>query len=85
MTNPALFKNVIESPKDTQVGGSHYKDQKIQVSDYIYENDLNWYQGNSIKYISRYTRKNSDTYIQIQDLKKAVHYIQLLIEKIEKN
>lgn len=85
MTNPVLFKNVIESPKDTQVGGSHYKDQKIQVSDYIYENSLNWYQGNAIKYISRYNRKNSDTSMQIQDLKKAVHYIQLLIEKIEKN
>ena len=85
MTNPALFKNIFESHKDTQVGGSHYKDQKIQVSDYIYENNLNWYQGNAIKYISRYNRKNSDTSMQIQDLKKAVHYIQLLIEKIEKN
>jgi hypothetical protein len=85
MTNPALFKNVIESPKDTQIGGSHYKDFKIQVSDYIYENNLNWYQGNCIKYISRYDRKNGDTSMQIQDLKKAIHYIQLLIEKIEKN
>ena len=85
MTNPVLFKNVIESPKETQVGGNHYKDLKIQVSDYIYENNLNWYQGNAIKYISRYNRKNSDTSMQIQDLKKAVHYIQLLIEKIEKN
>ena len=73
-----------KSPKDTQVGGNHYLDLKIQVSDYIHENNLNWYQGNAIKYLSRYNRKNSDTSIQIQDLKKAVHYIQLLIEKIDK-
>ena len=73
-----------KSPKDIQVGGNHYLDLKIQVSDYIHENNLNWYQGNAIKYLSRYNRKNSDTSIQIQDLKKAVHYIQLLIEKIDK-
>jgi len=75
---------MIKSAKDTQVGGNHYLDLKIQVSDYIHENNLNWYQGNAIKYLSRYNRKNSDTSIQIQDLKKAVHYIQLLIEKIDK-
>ena len=81
MTNPDFFK----SAKNTQVGGTHYKDLKIQPSDYIYENNLNWYQGNCIKYISRYNSKNSDTAKQIEDLKKAIHYIQLLIEKIDKS
>jgi hypothetical protein len=81
MTNPDYFDK-IKSAKDTQVGGSHYKDLKIQVSDYIYENNLNWYQGNAIKYLSRYNSKNSDTTKQIEDLNKAIHYIQLLIEKI---
>lgn len=85
MTNPDYFNKIKDSPKNTQIGGDHYKDLKIQVSDYIHENNLNWYQGNAIKYVSRYNRKNSDTSMQIQDLKKAVHYIQLLIEKIEKN
>ena len=80
MTNESFFK---QSAKDTQVGGSHYKDLKIQPSDYIYENNLNWYQGNAIKYISRYNIKSSNTSIEVQDLKKAIHYIQLLIEKVE--
>ena len=84
MTNPDYF-NKVKSAKDTQVGGSHYKDLKIQPSDYIYENNLNWYQGNAIKYLSRYNSKNSDTAKQIEDLNKAIHYIQLLIEKIDKS
>jgi hypothetical protein len=80
MTHPDYFKDI--KATDTQVGGDHYK-LPIQPTDYIYENNLNWYQGNVIKYISRYNRKNSDTAKQIEDLKKAIHYIQLLIEKID--
>ena len=82
MTNPDYFNKIKDSPKNTQIGGNHYKDLKIQVSDYIYENNLNWYQGNAIKYLSRYNSKNSDTAKQIEDLNKAIHYIQLLIEKV---
>ena len=82
MTHPDYFKDVELKAIDTQVGGNHYRDLKIQVSDYIYENNLNWYQGNAIKYISRYNRKSKDTAKQLEDLKKAINYIQLLIEKI---
>ena len=82
MTHPDYFKDVELKAIDTQIGGNHYRDLKIQVSDYIYENNLNWYQGNAIKYISRYNRKSKDTAKQLEDLKKAIHYIQLLIEKI---
>ena len=85
MTNPALFKNVIESPKDTQVGGSHYKDLKIQVSDFVYFNNFNWFISNAIKYLSRYDKKHSEKQKQLEDLKKAKHYIDLLIEKIDKS
>ncbi len=85
MTNPALFKNIIESPKDTQVGGSHYKDLKIQVSDFVYYNKFNYMVSCAIKYLSRYDKKHSETHKQIEDLNKAKHYIDLLIEKIEKD
>ena len=40
-----------------QVGGNHYKTLSIQPSKYIYYNQFNWYQGNVIKYVSRYNRK----------------------------
>ena len=85
MTNPVLFKNVIESPKDTQIGGSHYKDLKIQVSDFVYFNNFNWFISNAIKYLSRYDKKHSEKQKQLEDLKKAKHYIDLLIEKIDKS
>ncbi len=69
----------------TQIGGSHYKDMSIQVSDYVYSNNFNWYQGNIIKYISRYNKKNQNTDLQIQDIEKAIHYAQLLIDKLKEN
>ncbi|NND23430.1 MAG: DUF3310 domain-containing protein [Acidimicrobiia bacterium] len=69
----------------TQIGGNHYKDMSIQVSDYVYSNNFNWYQGNIIKYISRYNKKNQNTNLQIQDIQKAIHYAQLLIDKLKEN
>jgi len=68
-----------------QIGGSHYKDMPIQVSDYVYSNNFNWYQGNIVKYISRYNKKNQNTDLQIQDIEKAIHYAQLLIDKLKEN
>lgn len=60
---------------DVQIGGSHYKDFKIQPIEFIMVNNLNFCQGNVIKYICRYNHKNG-----IEDLKKAKHYIDLLIQ-----
>ena len=66
-------------PKEKQVGGDHYKTMKIQPNEYIMANGLNWCQGNVIKYITRYPNKNG-----IEDLKKAIHYIELEIERLSK-
>jgi hypothetical protein len=71
-------------PSQKQIGGNHYKDMKISVSEYVYSNKIDWYAGNAIKYLSRYNKKNKDLAKQIEDLNKSVHYIQLLIEKISK-
>ena len=67
-----------------QIGGDHYKDMKISVSEYVYANKIDWYAGNAIKYLSRYNKKNKELSKQIEDLNKSIHYIQLLIEKISK-
>ena len=58
-----------------QVAGNHYKDLPIQPVEYIYANALGYFEGNVIKYISRWRKKNG-----IADLEKAKHYIELLIE-----
>ena len=60
---------------DIQIGGNHYKAQSIEPWDYIYSNRLGFLEGNIIKYVSRYQQKNG-----VQDLKKAQHYLQKLIE-----
>jgi len=64
---------------DTQIGGGHYKDMKIQPIEYTLANNLGFCEGNVIKYISRYKAKNG-----VEDLQKAKHYIDLLINQIQK-
>jgi len=64
------------SALNKQVGGSHYKVGAIQPIEYIEENNLGYHEGNVVKYITRWRDKNG-----IQDLEKAIHYIELLIEK----
>lgn len=59
----------------TQVGGTHYKTFPIQPVEYCQINKLNYCESNVIKYISRHKAKNG-----IEDLEKAKHYIDLLIE-----
>ena len=61
--------------KDTQVGGTHYKDLPIQPVEYIHANAIGYFEGNVIKYVSRWRKKNG-----VADLEKAKHYIELLIE-----
>jgi hypothetical protein len=58
-----------------QVGGSHYKNYKIQPVEFIIKNNIGFVEGNIIKYILRFKEKGG-----VQDLEKARHYIELLIE-----
>lgn len=58
-----------------QEGGNHYKDMPIQPVEYIHVNKLGYFEGCVIKYVSRWQKKNG-----IEDLKKARHFIDLLIE-----
>lgn len=60
---------------DIQHGGTHYKTMAIQPWDYIVSNNLGYLEGNAVKYLSRWRQKNG-----IEDLKKAIHYIEKLIE-----
>ncbi len=60
---------------DKQVGGNHYKDFKIQPIKYIQANNLSYCEANVVKYVTRWRSKNG-----IEDLKKAKHYIDLLME-----
>jgi hypothetical protein len=65
----------MSNPLDVQIGGSHYKNCKIQPVEYMHANGLGYCEGAIIKYVSRYKQKNG-----IEDLKKAKHFIDLLIQ-----
>ena len=60
---------------ESQVGGGHYKAKAIQPWDYITSNNLGYLEGNIVKYVSRWKDKGG-----IQDLEKARHYLDKLIE-----
>ena len=59
-----------------QVGGSHYRDMKIQPSQFINENKLPFAEGSAIKYICRHAAKGKE-----QDIHKAIHYLEMIIER----
>lgn len=63
------------SALNEQPGGTHYKQMAIQPVQYIHANDLGYCEANIVKYVSRWRDKNG-----IEDLLKARHYIDLLIE-----
>lgn len=63
--------------KDRQEGGSHYRDCAIQPIDYILGNGLGFAEGNVVKYVTRWKTKGG-----VEDLRKARHYLDLLIEHV---
>lgn len=60
---------------DVQVGGTHYKSLAIQPVQYIHANQIGYFEGNVIKYVTRWRDKGG-----VSDLRKAQHYIEMLIE-----
>jgi hypothetical protein len=82
--NDPLPKEEVEalqsSPLQKQVGGGHYKGKKIQPVEYIHANSLNFFEGNVVKYITRWRDKGG-----VEDLDKVIHYTQLLKELEDKS
>lgn len=68
------------SAHDEQVDGNHYRSMRIQPSTFIFANRIGFHEGNAIKYLVRWRDKNG-----ISDLKKARHFIDLLIELEEQD
>jgi hypothetical protein len=67
MSNKVYFK---------QIAGHHYKKYKIQPSIFINENKILFAEGNAIKYICRHQDKGKK-----EDLLKAIHYIEMIMER----
>ena len=58
-----------------QIGGSHYKDMPFQPIKLISMLDLDFFQGNVVKYVSRCKLKDG-----VRDLEKAKHYCRMAME-----
>jgi len=69
MLRRPLEKEEVTNPK-------HYNERKMEPLDYIIANELDFLEGNVVKYITRYTYKGG-----VNDLLKARTYLEKLIER----
>ena len=60
---------------EIQEGGDHYKKLGIQPVEYIQANNLDFFQGNVVKYVTRNKDKKG-----AEDIRKAIHYLQMILE-----
>jgi hypothetical protein len=77
--NSYYQRKTMTKANDIQVAGDHYKSQAIQTWDFIIANKIGYMEGNVIKYVSRWKDKGG-----VNDLKKAQHYLEKLIEVTQK-
>lgn len=64
-------------------GSSHYKGMAIEPIEFIVSNNLSFLVGNIIKYVCRYDK--ADNVKALADLRKAQHYLEVIISTMEKN
>tara|TARA_R100000306_G_C4344649_1_gene127032 strand:+ start:722 stop:955 length:234 start_codon:yes stop_codon:yes gene_type:complete len=64
------------SIRDYQVGGDHYKTLEIQPIEYIYANELDFFEGSIVKYVTRHRTKGEGA----KDIKKLIHYGKMILE-----
>ena len=69
----------MSNPQLRQVGGSHYKDRGIQPIEYMMSNELGYAEGAVVKYVTRWKDKGG-----VEDLKKAAHFLEMLIDFVER-
>lgn len=67
-------------PMKFQVGGTHYKELKIQPLEFAIANRLDFFQKDILKYI---IRRKGDKEKRLEDLRKARHYLNIYIDTIE--
>ena len=65
------MNDIVNSPK-------HYTQGAIEPIDYILANDLDFLEGNVVKYVTRHKFKNG-----LEDLKKAEYYLKVLIDNYD--
>jgi hypothetical protein len=62
---------------DVQIGGNHYKECAIQPVEYIEANKMPFLEGCVVKRVTRHSRPTGKGR---QDIEKAIHELQLLLQ-----
>ena len=60
-----------------QIGGDHYLKCGIMPTTYIRANNLDFFEGNIIKYATRHKEKGG-----AEDIKKVIHYAEMILEDV---
>lgn len=74
-TDPKGDAGKDKCPLSEQVGGSHYKDFKIQPAEFITANSIGFLEGCVIKRMCRHGSKN-----KAEDIRKAIHELKLILK-----
>jgi hypothetical protein len=69
-----LQSDVVKNPK-------HYEQYEFEPVSCIMKNELSFWMGNVIKYVMRAGTKDDTD--EVQDLKKAIRYIEMRINQLE--
>ena len=77
--DPELDDVHIHLKPKNPINPSHYRQGNIEVIDFILDQDMDYLEGNVVKYVSRYKYKNG-----LEDLHKALWYLERLIERNSK-
>lgn len=64
---------------EDNINPSHYLDFEIPPTEYIIKNNLDFLEGNVIKYVTRHKLKNKE-----EDIKKAIKYLEIMLENYKK-
>lgn len=79
----AMNRYKTQRANDIQHGGDHYKKMGVEPWDVVdtwpLEQRIGYYRGGALKYIMRVGSKDES----LQEIRKAEHYIQKLIEVLE--
>lgn len=72
-----MSKKVKDMEEKKQIGGDHYLKCGIMPTTYIRANNLDFFEGNIIKYATRHKEKGG-----AEDIKKVIHYAEMILADV---
>ena len=77
-----LWDGLVDKENDIVNNPSHYTQGKIEVIDFIIDQDMDYLTASALKYLCRHKHKHVGEG-QIEDLRKSRFYIEKLIDSLQ--